>query len=192
MTQSADSANKPLCFCVVSDTRSIRSWQHWLPCCPFQEIGILPFCTNCGTRVDLGASFCHNCGTPQPHASAQYTDFLHGISNRTASVLCYVPIFGVIPAIVFLASHRFRTNSRVRFDAFQSLYLFLTWLIIHTAIPALLFAGHGWGVESALLGLLKLVVFICWIYLLVRAAQHQQVRLPVLGDLAARSTTEQL
>jgi uncharacterized membrane protein len=152
----------------------------------------LPFCTNCGTSVDLGASFCRHCGAPQPRPAAQFTDFLDGISNRTASVLCYVPIFGVIPAIVFLASHRFRTNSRVRFDAFQSLYLFLTWLIIHTAIPALLFAGHGWGIESAFLGLLKAVVFICWIYLLVKAAQQQQVRLPVLGDLAARSTTEQL
>ena len=107
-------------------------------------------------------------------------------------MLCYVPVFGVIPAIVFLASHRFRTNARVRFDAFQSLYLFLTWLILHTAVPALLFPHHGWGIEDAFLGLSKIAVFICWIYLLIKAAQEQQVRLPVLGDLAARSTTEQL
>ena len=153
----------------------------------------MPFCTNCGTRVDAGASFCHNCGAGQPRSSAPYTDFLEGMSNRTASVLCYIPVFGVIPAIVFLASQKFRTNVRVRFDAFQALYLFVTWLIISSAAPTLLFAGvPGWGAEHAILALLKAAVFICWIYLLVKAAQEQQVRLPILGDLAARSTTEQL
>lgn len=152
----------------------------------------MPFCTQCGNSVDTGASFCTRCGAPQPHPVAHFSDFLDGISNRTASILCYIPIFGVIPAIVFLASHRFRANSRVRFDAFQSLYLFLAWLITSSAIPTLLFTGHGWGIEAALLGLIKLLLFICWIYLLIKAAREQQVRLPIIGDLAARSTTEQL
>lgn len=152
----------------------------------------MPFCTSCGTNVDSGASFCYHCGAPQPRPTAQFSDFLDGISNRTASVLCYVPVFGVIPAIVFLAAQRFRTNVRVRFDAFQALYLFVAWLIISSAIPTLLFTGHGWGIEGVFLALLKAAIFVCWIYLLVKAAQEQQVRLPIIGDLAARSTTEQL
>ncbi len=153
----------------------------------------MPFCTNCGTAVDTGASFCYHCGTPQPRSAAEFSDFLDGISNRTACILCYIPVFGVIPAIVFLASQKFRTNFRVRFDAFQALYLFVAWLIVSSAVPTLLFAGiPGWGVERALLALVKIAVFVCWIYLLVKAAQEQQVRLPVIGDLAARSTTEQL
>lgn len=152
----------------------------------------MPFCTNCGTNVDSRASFCYRCGAQQPRSSTQFTDLLDSISNRTASILCYIPVFGVIPAIVFLASHKFRGNSRVRFDAFQSLYLFVTWLIISSAIPALVFTGHGWGVPGALLGVSKVILFVCWIYLLVKAAQEQQVHLPILGDLAARSTTEQL
>lgn len=152
----------------------------------------MPFCTNCGTNVDSAASFCYRCGAAQPRPTAEFSDFLEGISNRTASILCYVPVFGVIPAIVFLAAQRFRTNFRVRFDAFQSLYLFVAWLIISSAIPTLLFIGHGWGIEGVFLALLKAAVFVCWIYLLVKAAQEQQVRLPIIGDLAARSTTEQL
>ena len=152
----------------------------------------MPFCTQCGTNVDSGAAFCYHCGAPQPRPAAQFSDFLDGISNRTASILCYVPVFGVIPAIVFLAAHRFRTNVRVRFDAFQSLYLFVAWLIISSAIPTLLFTGHGWGIEGAFLALFKGAIFVCWIYLLIKAAQEQQVRLPIIGDLAARSTTEQL
>lgn len=150
----------------------------------------MPFCTNCGTGVDPYASFCHNCGTPQPRPTPQFRDFLEGLSDRTAAILCYIPVFGVIPAIVFLASQKYRANQRVRFNAFQALYLFVAWLIVSSAGPA--FYLSGWGMERAVFGLLKLVLFVCWIYLLVKAANREQVKLPIIGDLAARSTTEQL
>ena len=153
----------------------------------------MPFCTNCGTGVDRYASFCHNCGSPQPHPAAQFTDFLHGLSDRTASILCYIPVFGVIPAIVFLAAQKYRANQQVRFDAFQALYLFVAWLIIASAAPALFITGvPGWGVEHLIVGILKLALLVCWIYLLVKAANREHVKLPIIGDLAARSTSEQL
>jgi len=171
----------------------------------------VPFCTNCGASVGGQAFYCSRCGTPQPGrgaqagpnpwagkskpygGAAQTADFLDGITDRTAAILCYIPVFGVIPAIVFLASRKFRGNTRVRFDGFQSLYLFVAWLIVSSAVPVLFFGGvPGFGVERSLLTLLKFAIFICWIYLLVKAAHQEQVRLPVIGDLAARSTTEQL
>jgi len=152
----------------------------------------LPFCTNCGSSVDTTASYCVRCGQAQPRATVQATDFLDGISDRTASILCYIPIFGVIPAIIFLASQRFRSNVQVRFNAFQSLYLFVTWLIVSSALPVLMIGMPGWGLEHALLPVFKALLFCCWIYLLIRACQVIQVRLPILGDLAARSTMEQL
>jgi uncharacterized membrane protein len=150
----------------------------------------LPYCTSCGTGVDNGAAFCHHCGAPQPRIPQ--TDFLSGISERTANILCYIPVFGIIPSIIFLASQRFRGNSRVRFNAFQSLYLFVAWLIVSSAIPTLFFVSDGWRAGMPLLAVVKLAMFICWIYLLVKAAQHQQVKLPIIGDLAARSIAEQL
>jgi uncharacterized membrane protein len=151
----------------------------------------LPYCTNCGTSVDSGAGFCHNCGAPQPRRA--HHDFLDGIGDRTANILCYIPVFGIIPAIVFLASQRFRGNSRVRFNAFQSLYLFVAWLIVSSAVPAFVLTGAApWGPTVVVTGVVKLAFFICWIYLLVKAANHQEVRLPIIGDLAARSIAEQL
>jgi uncharacterized membrane protein len=142
--------------------------------------------------VDPGAAFCYNCGKPQPHAGPQFTDLLDGLSDRTASILCYIPVFGVIPAIVFLAAHRYRKNMRVRFNAFQALYLFVAWLIISSAAPTLLFTGlPGFGIEHLIIGILKVAVFVCWIYLLIKAANQEEVRLPLIGDLAARSTAEQ-
>jgi uncharacterized membrane protein len=152
----------------------------------------LPFCTNCGSPVDPAASFCHNCGARQPYrGAAPHTDLLEGLSDRSACILCYIPVFGVIPAVIFLASRRYRHNPRVRFNAFQALYLFVTWLILSSLTPA--FSGFpGAGIEHAFLELFKLVLFICWIYLLIKAAHQQDIRLPIVGDLAARSTTEQL
>ncbi len=114
---------------------------------------------------------------------------LAGISDRTASIWCYVPVFGVIPAIVFLASQRFRRNVKVRFNAFQSLYLFVAWLIVSSAVPILMPGGNA---EHGFVALLKTLLIVFWIYLLVKAAQHEQVRIPILGDLAERSTMEQL
>jgi uncharacterized membrane protein len=154
----------------------------------------MPFCTQCGTQVAGKAAFCHSCGARQGGSGGQFeAQFLHGISQRTACILCYIPVFGIIPAIVFLASQRFRTNYRVRFNAFQAVYLFLTWLVISSAVPVLLFSGfHGSGLDHALLGVLKAIIVVCWIYLMVKSAHEEQVRLPILGDLAARSTSEQL
>lgn len=152
----------------------------------------MPFCTNCGTNVGEGAGFCHNCGAPQPRQAPQFTELFEGLSDRAASILCYIPVFGVIPAIVFLASHKYRKNARVRFNGFQALYLFVAWLIISSAAPTLLFTGFpGWGLEHVIVGILKLGIFVCWIYLLIKAANQEDVRLPIIGDLAARSTTEQ-
>jgi uncharacterized membrane protein len=152
----------------------------------------LPFCTNCGTSVDPSAAFCYNCGTAQPRHPGHFTDFLDSLSDRTASILCYIPVFGVIPAIVFLASQKYRGNARVRFDAFQALYLFVAWLIVSSALPTLFLGFPGWGLEHVLVLLIKIAIFGCWIYLLIKAAHEEQVRLPILGDLAARSVSEQL
>jgi uncharacterized membrane protein len=59
-------------------------------------------------------------------------------------------------------------------------------------MPVLMFGIPGWSFEHGLLGLLKVVLFVCWIVLLVKAANNIQLRLPIIGDLAARSATEQL
>jgi len=150
----------------------------------------MPFCTNCGSQVPPNASFCGHCGGPQPRVNVNAAGPFDNISQRTASILCYIPIFGVIPAIIILASQRFRGNAIVRFNAFQSVYLFVAWLIVSTAIP--IFQAMGGGLEHLMLSLLKVVFFVCWIILLVKASHEQQLHLPIIGDLAARSTSEQL
>ena len=154
----------------------------------------MSYCTHCGTEVTPRAIFCPNCGTRQAyHPEYIAADPLAGLSNRTASMLCYIPVFGVIPSIIFLAVQRYRTNMGVRFNAFQSVYLFVAFLLISSVLPSFFWISfhNGW-LGHSFAGLLKSVLIVTWIYLLVKAGQEQSVHLPVIGDLAARSAAEQL
>jgi uncharacterized membrane protein len=149
----------------------------------------MPFCSQCGAQVRDTDVFCASCGGRQPVAPPPSTPFSN-ISSRNASLLCYIPWVGWIPAIVVLASSRFKTDKDVRFNAFQGLYIFVTWLIVDWAVgPFFDFAGDSMIFPVGLA--LKLVVFGAWIFMLVKTSQNESFRLPVLGELAERSTAEQ-
>jgi len=105
-------------------------------------------------------------------------------------LLCYIPFVGWVAAIVVLASERFRQNRTVRFHAFQGLYLFVAWLVVDWALAPMLAMSSG-AMHLGFGGLLKLVLFGTWIYMLVRTSQDHLVRLPILGELADRSLAEQ-
>ena len=171
----------------------------------------MPYCTNCGTPVDPVAAYCGNCGFaqrpaaasgtraqaaglggPGPQSTPFATPFFDSIDDRTACILCYIPVLGIVPSIFVLAAKRFRANYRVRFNAFQGLYLFVAWLIVSSALPSLLVGSWDRGFEHLLIAFLRLGLIFCWIYMLVQASQRNDVHLPIIGDLAARSTHEQL
>jgi len=135
--------------------------------------------------------FCAACGARQPASSA--ADYLQGISPRTASLLCYIPILGWIVAIVVLASARFRQDNRVRFHAFQGLYLFVTWLIVDWVLGPLFGFEHVWGPQlyKVFPALLKTAVFGAWVFMIIKTAQDEMYKLPILGDLAEKSVSEQ-
>lgn len=167
----------------------------------------MPFCTKCGRQVDEQARFCPACGAPQfepgpppppgassfaPSGSAsgssRQEDFLSRMPARRAALLCYVPLVGWIMSIVVLASERFRHERNIRFHAFQGLYLFVLWLFADWVF------GPVTGYASALRfagGMLKLAVLGLWIYMMTRVHAGEDVRLPVLGELAERSVAEQ-
>jgi len=146
----------------------------------------MPYCCQCGLKVGDNNQYCANCGTRQP--SSTPVDYLQGISPRTASLLCYIPILGWIVAIVVLASARFRSDTRVRFNAFQGLYLFVAWLIVDWVLGPL----FGFSpFHKVFPPLMKAVVFGAWIFMIVKSAQDEMYKLPILGDLAAKSVSEQ-
>lgn len=158
----------------------------------------MPYCTQCGNPVRDTDRFCAICGTAQvsPGASAPPNvprDVLSGISARNASLLCYIPLVGWVASIVVLASMRFRNDPEVRFNAFQGLYLFVAYLLVSWVLsPFLMFPfGADFGMRHFLPALLKAAIFGIWIFMIVKISQGQQFRLPILGELADRSVSEQ-
>jgi uncharacterized membrane protein len=152
----------------------------------------MPYCCQCGQVVGNQDVFCANCGNRQPEQKP-VTDYLHGITPRTASLLCYIPIIGWVVSIVVLASVRFRENPKVRFHAFQGLYLFVAWLIVDWVLSPLLSFPHGWGPPFYRIvpALMKVAVFGAWVFMIIKTAQDEMYKLPILGELAEKSVSEQ-
>jgi uncharacterized membrane protein len=138
--------------------------------------------------VETGDIYCSKCGARQPVESRPAGDPLAGISPRTASILCYIPVIGWIASIIVLAADRFRHNREVRFHAFQGLYLFVAWLIVDQVLRPLFanLADGGIRVDK----ILEAVLMFTWIFMLVKASHNETYALPIIGDLAQKSAAE--
>ena len=150
----------------------------------------MPYCTQCGTEVRQRDLYCASCGERQQGAKAGAGPF-SDISPRNAAMACYIPVIGWIPAIAVLASQRFRDDRQTRFHAFQGLYLFVAYLVIQWSfIPFLGFSAHEWA--GVTIGkILKLALFVLGLFMIIKTSQKQDYRLPIVGDLAERSLSEQ-
>ena len=161
----------------------------------------MPYCVQCGQTVGSSDRFCAKCGAQQSAGSSgpssgpdKVKDFWSNMSHRNAALLCYIPWVGWIAAIAVLASDRFRGEKRLRFHAFQGLYLFAAWLMVEWVIaPMLTFpvSTAGFPVYRSISQILHLVIVGTWIFMLMKVSHDQDYRLPILGELADRSVSEQ-
>ncbi|MCC6587815.1 MAG: zinc-ribbon domain-containing protein [Bryobacterales bacterium] len=154
----------------------------------------MPYCTQCGQQVAPTARFCAKCGAAQPVAAsapAQSHSWLDTVDSRTASILCYIPVLGVVACVVVLAAHRFRGDREARFHASQGLYLFVGWLILDWGLKPFLAMLPFAGFYALVLRSLKALLVVTWIFMIVKASQREAYRLPIIGDLAERSMAEQ-
>ena len=169
----------------------------------------MPFCTQCGQQASGSDAFCANCGSRQSSApdppsaggaasaragasagaAPPFNDPLAGLSPRTAAILCYVPAIGWIAAIIVLAARRFKDDRMIRFHAFQGLYLFAAWLIVDWVVGPIVRSspGHFFPIDS----LLQAVILVVSIFMMVKASHNEAYVLPIIGELAQKSATEQ-
>jgi uncharacterized membrane protein len=154
----------------------------------------MAFCVQCGSKVGDADQFCAKCGAPQKGAARssaaprKTADPISGMTGRNASLLCYIPWVGWIAAIVVLASERFRRDAHVRFHAFQGLYVFVAWLIVEWVIEPFAFAMPFHRVTARLL---QVLILGAWVFMLIKVSQDEDYKLPIIGDLAERSVSEQ-
>ena|SRR5437763_9589471 len=147
----------------------------------------MPFCSNCGAAVD--GQFCAKCGTKMgdaspPDASAPRlaSSRAPGLTSNLASAICYiVPVIG---GIIFLVLEPYNRDRKVKFDAFQSIFLGLALLIISYILRAAL--GFSYTFGGAVMSLYSLACVVLWVYLALKAYQQHTTVLPVIGPIAER------
>ena len=138
----------------------------------------MPFCASCGSPVVEGET-CTKCNATAAPAGA-------GLSENAASALCY--LLFIIGAVLFLVLAPYNSNKRIRFHAFQSLFLGVGWMAVWFAFSIVSLALHFMG-AFFLLGfsqLIGLAFLVLWIYMIVTAFQGKEVVLPIIGPLAKK------
>ncbi len=137
----------------------------------------MAFCKSCGQDIGT-AAFCPKCGASQSVAAtpvaAPIPASSEGLAENVAGLLCYS--LGWVTGLIFLLIDK---RPWVKFHAAQSIAVFGGLTIIRIG---LLFMSHflGW----AIFGLIGLVSLVLWIFLMVKAYQHQTVRIPIAADIA--------
>ena len=143
------------------------------------EVLPVAFCKSCGQ--DIGAAnFCSKCGASQGAAAAAAAPVAaiaastEGLAENVAGLLCYV--LGWVTGLIFLLTDK---RPWVKFHAAQSIAVFGGLTVIRIG---LLFMSHflGW----AIFGLVGLLTLVLWIFLMVKAYQHETVRIPIAADIA--------
>jgi uncharacterized membrane protein len=154
----------------------------------------MAFCSNCGTQVE--GQFCPKCGAPAtitPSATftqpASSVNTQLGISINGASALCY--LFGFVTGIIFLVLAPYNRDRRVRFHAFQSIFLNVAVIVVHIGITILSLMFHAVSFSlglmmSSLHLLVSLGFFMVWLYMMWKSSQGEMVVLPIIGPLAER------
>ena len=98
---------------------------------------------------------------------------------------------GFVTGIVFLVLDPYKSNSFVRFHAFQSIFFNVAWTtfwiiwMILSAVLAPLTAGILRLIALPLMLIFTVVGFGMWIFLMVQAYQQKLFRLPIVGKFAA-------
>ena len=139
----------------------------------------MAFCKSCGQDIGT-ANFCPKCGASQSAAAAParaappLAASSEGLAENVAGLLCYA--FGWVTGLIFLLIDK---RPWVKFHAAQSIAVFGGLTIIRIGF---LFMSHllGWAV----FGLIGLVSVVLWIFLMVKAYQHETIRIPIAADIA--------
>jgi len=153
----------------------------------------MAFCAKCGAQMTEGTSFCVSCGAPAGSAgggAAAPAVAATGMTSNVAGMLTY--ILGFITGIIFLVMEPYKNDKFVRFHAFQSIFfnvaLVVFW-IAYTIVTSIL-GAVSLGFLALALGLLGLVISLAilayWIFLMYKAYNQEQYKIPFIGDLAAK------
>jgi uncharacterized membrane protein len=165
----------------------------------------MSFCKACGKELPEGNMFCPSCGAsvtapaaPTPAAatagggSVAVADATatQPMATNVAGALTYVA--GFITGIIFMATEPYKSNSFIRFHAFQSIFFNVAWIafwmiwMVISAILTPLTAGILGLIALPVMLIISLVGLCTWLFLMYQAYQQKLFRLPLIGKYAAQ------
>lgn len=158
-------------------------------------------CEACGAVLSDDTRFCRTCGSPtelkagvdQPAAVAimplRGDTGLKKMDTNVVGALTYLA--GFVTGFTFLVLEPYKSNSFIRFHAFQSIFFNLAWFafwiawMIFSAMLTSLTAGVSGLIALPLTIIFTLAGFGIWVFLMYEAYQQKLFKLPLLGKLAA-------
>ena len=163
-------------------------------------------CQSCGAALADDTRFCQSCGSPanlRTDVSAPALGKSAGVAEMpppgetgsktmdTNVVGALTYLAGFVTGIVFLVLDPYKSNSFVRFHAFQSILFNLAWVafwiiwMILSAVLTPLTAGVFGLIAVPLMLIFTVAGFGIWIFLMYQAYQQKLFRLPIVGKFAA-------
>ena len=163
-------------------------------------------CQSCGAALAADTRFCQSCGSPA-NLRADVSAPAAGNSVRVAvlppsaetvsktmdtnvvGALTYLA--GFVTGVVFLEIDPYRSNSFIRFHAFQSILFNVAWVgfwiiwMILSAVLTPLTAGVFGLIALPLMLIFTLAGIGIWIFLMYQAYQQKLFKLPIVGKFAA-------
>lgn len=163
-------------------------------------------CQSCGASLAADTHFCQSCGAPtdltgdvpvSPVESSGTAAVIppsgetgpKAMDTNVVGALTYLA--GFLTGIVFLVLDPYKSNSFVRFHAFQSIFFNVAWVafwivwMILSAVLTPLTAGIFGLIALPLMLIFFLVGLGIWIFLMYQAYQQKLYRLPIVGKFAA-------
>ena len=102
-----------------------------------------------------------------------------------------IAYLSIIPAVVFLLSEPYKRSRFVRFNAWQSILLFIAWLVVWTfASVAQSLFPNAMFLTLSLTQMAGLVAFFAWSTVVWNAFDGKRTKLPLLGKLAMMQTAD--
>jgi len=116
-------------------------------------------------------------------ADTNATGATSGLSDDAASGIAYLTF---IPAIIFLVVAPYNTNPKVKFHAWQSIFLAGAWIAIWICLVIVGMIPFVNFLDVILFPVIGIGFFILWLITMIQAFQGKKFVIPVIGPLAAK------
>ena len=111
------------------------------------------------------------------------------MSDNAAGAIAY--LLGFITGILFLVLAPYNQNPRIRFHAFQSIFLNIAWFVLWIVVTIVSIALHVIPLVGTIVSILLafglwIGALVIWLYMMFKTYNGETIVLPVIGPMAQK------